>query len=163
MTSEPGVVHGDGLTLVPVRRGDPAKILAGDLGGLTAAPGWPHADTAPGLSFADHGGASWLVVDESGHVVGELGTKGPPGPDGTVEIGYGLAGPSRGRGIGTRAVAALLSWLDEQPDVRMVEAHVRPDNTASVRVLQRLGFEWAGHAAGEDLYRRPREHQVRCT
>lgn len=161
MPTDGELIQGDGLTLVLVHPGEPARLIAGDLGARTAAPGWPHEDTAPGLSFADHGGLSWLVVDGYARVVGELGTKGPPGPEGQVEIGYGLAAPSRGQGLGTRAVRALLDWLDAQPDVRIVEAHVRPDNQASVRLLVGLGFERVGHAGGEDLYRRPSQSQVR--
>lgn len=161
MTDGYDVLPGDGVILVPVRPGAAARVLRGDLDGRTAGPGWPHDGTAPGLSFTDHGGLTWLVVDDADRVVGELGTKAPPDAEGAVEIGYGLAAPSRARGLGTRAVAALLDWLDRQPDVRTVEAHVDPANHASVRLLVRLGFTRAGHAGGEDLYRRPADSQVR--
>src|SRR5947208_1453173 len=89
-----------------------------DLRALAAAPGWPHADTPPALAFAAAGGLTWLIVDDDGRVAGECGTKGPPDADGVVEIGYGLAGASRGRGLGTRAVSALLTELAARPEVR---------------------------------------------
>jgi ribosomal-protein-alanine N-acetyltransferase len=107
---------------------------------LPAAPGWPHADTAAGLAYAEAGAWTWLIVDDDGRIAGECGVKGPPGPDGVVEIGYGLAGPSRGRGLGSRAVAALVDELRAQPDVRRIDAHVVADNVASRRVLDHLGF-----------------------
>jgi RimJ/RimL family protein N-acetyltransferase len=107
---------------------------------LPAAPGWPHADTAAGLAYADGGAWTWLIVDDDGRVAGECGVKGPPTSDGVVEIGYGLAGPSRGRGLGGRAVAALVAELGHHPGVRRVEAHVVADNLASRRLLERLGF-----------------------
>ena len=114
--------------------------LAGDLGGLLAAPGWPHEDTAPGLSFLDSGGKAFLIVDDDGRVAGECGTKGPPDEAGVVEIGYGLAGPSRGRGLGSAAVAALVDQVSRNPAVRAIEAEVHVGNIPSIRVIERVGF-----------------------
>jgi RimJ/RimL family protein N-acetyltransferase len=131
--------------------------LRGDLGaigGLTAAPGWPHDDTRPGLSFLDSGGWAFLIIDDDGRVAGECGTKLPPTEDGMVEIGYGLAAPSRGRGLGTAAIEALVSWLAQRGDVSRIEAEVHVGNAASQRLLERIGF-----AADEGLsgpYRRYR-------
>jgi RimJ/RimL family protein N-acetyltransferase len=111
---------------------------------LPYAPGWPHADTAAGLGFAADDGQgpawTWLVIDDDGRIAGECGVKGPPGPDGVVEIGYGLAGPSRGHGLGGRAVTALVEQVAARPQVRRVDARVATGNVASRRVLERLGF-----------------------
>jgi len=120
---------------------------------LPPAAGWPHPDTANGLGYAAMGAWTWLIVDDDGRVAGECGVKGPPSADGVVEIGYGLAGPSRGRGLGGRAVAALLAELRARPAVRAVEAHVVVDNLASRRVLDRLGFEVVDVHADEVVYR----------
>ena len=90
-------------------------LLAGDLAGRRPRPGWPHEDTAPGLTFVDPGGAAFLVIDDEGRIAGECGTKAPPDADGMVEIGYGLGTGSRGRGLGTEAVAALVAWLRSVP------------------------------------------------
>ena len=107
---------------------------------LPVAPGWPHPDTAAGLAYAEAGAWTWLVIDDDGRIAGECGVKGPPTAAGEVEIGYGLAGPSRGRGLGTRAVAALVGELRARPDVRRIDAFVVADNLASRRVLERAGF-----------------------
>jgi RimJ/RimL family protein N-acetyltransferase len=123
-----------------VGRGDLAAALA--VGGLQAGPGWPHADTADALRpMAEHGDATcaWLVVVD-GAVVGDCGWAGPPDADGTVEIAYGLAPPARRQGLGTEAVAVLLTWTEQQPGVRTVAARVRVGNEASRRLLRRLGF-----------------------
>jgi RimJ/RimL family protein N-acetyltransferase len=144
------------IRLVPVRPEQADAVLGGDLGGHSAAPGWPHADTPHALAFLEVGGRCWLVVDGDGLVVGELGTKGPPDPAGRVEIGYGLAAASRGRGLGTAAVSALLAELAADAAVSEVVAHVALDNTASRRLLARLGFIAAGDVeAGEVRYHRP--------
>ena len=119
---------------------------------LATAPGWPHADTASGLSFAEHAAWTWLVVDDDERIAGECGVKGPPDAAGEVEIGYGLAGPSRGRGLGTRAVAALLEELDAR-GVHAVVAEVDRDNLPSRRLLERLGFTIAEVDAARVRYR----------
>jgi RimJ/RimL family protein N-acetyltransferase len=85
------------------------------------------------------GGWTWLIADADGAVVGECGTKTAPSA-GAVEIGYGLAAPSRGKGLGTRSVRALTDWLLARPDVDRVTAYVASDNLASRRLVERLGF-----------------------
>ncbi|HTR69834.1 MAG TPA: GNAT family protein [Mycobacteriales bacterium] len=144
------------LALVELDPSTRDRALNGDLVGLHAAPGWPHRDTAPGLSFLDCGGRIFLIVDDAGRIVGECGTKGPPDALGTVEIGYGLAAQSRGRGLGTAAIGLLLDRLADDPEVHDVEAEVLHTNAASWRLLERLGFgEVADERRDYRRYRRP--------
>ena len=137
--ADPEIIRGDGVTLLPVPPGASLDALAQLTGGRAAGRGWPHPDTGAGLAFSESGGWTWLILDADGAVVGECGTKTPPWA-GSVEIGYGLAAPSRGHGLGTRAVRALTTWLAARPDVHRVEAYVATDNLASRRLLERLGF-----------------------
>jgi RimJ/RimL family protein N-acetyltransferase len=132
------------VRLIPVDRAARDAALAGDLGGLGAAPGWPHEDTAPGLGFLESGGLAFLVADDDDRVAGECGTKAAPNAAGMVEIGYGLAAPSRGRGLGTAAVAALIRTLAADPAVCVIEAEVHTGNPASWRLLVTLGFAPVG-------------------
>ena len=156
MPADPPRIHGDGVTLLPVTGDGLEQVLAHDLHGHPPGAGWPSAETPFALGFVPVGGLTWLVVDETGHIVGELGTKAPPDADGMVEIGYGLTGASRGRGLGTRAVTALVDWLAAQTDVRRLVAHVAADNLPSRRLLERLGFGLDGCSAdGEHRYVRP--------
>jgi RimJ/RimL family protein N-acetyltransferase len=138
--SDDRLIEGDGLVLLPVEADEIADVLRAGVPGHAAGRGWPHPDSAAGLSFAATGGWSWVVVDADGSVVGECGTKAPPRPDGVVEIGYGLAAPSRGRGLGSRMVRALVGWLAARPDIWAIEAETQPGNVASRRVLERAGF-----------------------
>jgi RimJ/RimL family protein N-acetyltransferase len=97
------------------------SLLAGDLSVVDAAPGWPHDDTLDAVRMsAEHAGAD---------------------ADGVVEIGYGLAAPFRGRGLGTELVALLTAWVLEQPGVRRVSAEVLVGNEPSLRALTRNGYE----------------------
>jgi RimJ/RimL family protein N-acetyltransferase len=61
----------------------------------------------------------------------------------TLEVGYWLLREARGRGVATRSVQATVDHAFANGIFRM-EAHVRLGNTASERVLERLGFEREG-------------------
>lgn len=140
------------MNLLPIGSAEVAKLLAGEVGDLDLAPGWPHEDTEPGLSFVATGGRSWLIVDDDGRVAGECGTKTAPDADGTVEIGYGLAPQSRGRGLGSRALQLLIDELAATPGVRRIDAQVHVANTPSIRLLERAGFAAQGRRGPEWSY-----------
>jgi RimJ/RimL family protein N-acetyltransferase len=133
------------LVLEPVRHAWAAAVVAGRLDaldGLAPGAGWPNADTVDGLRLAlDHGGTlGWFVVLD-GVVVGDCGTHGPIDPDGVVEIGYGLAGPFRGRGLAGEAVAAMTEFLLGAAGAgRVVASTHAAANPASRRVLTKCGF-----------------------
>ena len=137
------------IELVPCSVARARAILYGDLSGVNPARGWPHADTLDALRpFAEHGsdevpGPFLVVLD--GAVIGDCGWYGPPGDDGEVEIGYGLAAPFRGRGLGSEAVRA-------QPGVTRIVAETGATNAASRRVLERLGFTVSEVAGGTVRY-----------
>jgi RimJ/RimL family protein N-acetyltransferase len=126
--------------LVAVAFNEVDALIRGEAGGRPTAPGWPHDDTSAGLGFVRTGGSGFLILDDEGRVTGECGTKSPPDDAGVVEIGYGLAAPSRGRGLGSRAVAALVDWLAALPEVRTIEAEIHVSNEPSRRLVERLGF-----------------------
>ena len=148
------------LRLEPLTAETARAIVAGDLSGLaaaglTAADGWPHEDTADGLAMAGKGGypPGWLITAD-GAVIGDIGTHGPVDEAGRVEIGYGLAAPSRCQGYWSDLVAAITDWLLSQPGVRQVRAHTLTDNMPSRRVLEKAGFTYVGLDEGEALYQR---------
>ena len=122
-------------------------ITAGDLSVIDPAPGWPHADSLDGIAIqsahaeSDDQTCFLAVLVSTGQVVGEAGWKGGPDAAGETEIGYGLAAPSRGQGLGTELVALLTGWVRAQPGVIRVVARVLPGNTASRRALERNSFE----------------------
>jgi RimJ/RimL family protein N-acetyltransferase len=148
------------LRLEPVTAEAARAVLAGDLSGLAAsglkaADGWPHEDTADGLGMIVKTGQSlsWFIVAD-GAVIGDCGLHGPVDEAGNVEIGYGLAAPSRGQGYGSEAVAAITEWLLSRPEVRQLRACTLPDNVPSRRVLEKAGFTYAGVEDGEAVYQR---------
>ncbi len=153
MTGRPGpdTLTTERLMLCPLSAPEAARILAGDLSGLSCWPGWPHADTpdalAPLALATEPTPGTWLIrLREDagpGRVIGDCGIVAGPDAAGDAAIGYGLAPSARRRGYGTEAVTALTEWVLDQPGVRRVTAEVRVDNVASRRLLERVGFALA--------------------
>ncbi len=65
-------------------------------------------------------------------------------PDGTPDIGYWLGRAYWGQGLATEAVGRLLAHLFEDLGKERVSASALPENPASIRLQQRLGFAYAG-------------------
>lgn len=107
--------------------------------------------------FDRYGYGFWLVESvASGEAIGTIGMKAKP-DYGWVEFGYLFKRACWGQGIATEAAAAVLAWADDA-GISPLFARVLPDNTASVRVLQRAGFEFVRIGPPEDdfdhVYRR---------
>jgi RimJ/RimL family protein N-acetyltransferase len=63
--------------------------------------------------------------------------------EGEREVGYWIGREHYGKGIATRALAALLASFPERP----LFAHVARHNPASIRVLEKCGFKVVGTEA----------------
>lgn len=72
-----------------------------------------------------------------------------------AELGYAMSSRHWGRGYMNEALSALLTHAFEVLKLRRLEADVDPRNTASIRTLERLGFQREGflrerwHVEGE--------------
>lgn len=64
--------------------------------------------------------------------------------DGGLEVTYWLGRAFWGKGIATRALAALLRTIDDRP----IFGRAASDNVGSIRVLQKCGFEIVGTDSG---------------
>ncbi|MFN0175284.1 MAG: GNAT family N-acetyltransferase [Saprospiraceae bacterium] len=91
---------------------------------------------------------NWAIRHTEHGVIGGIGAFIRTGVDGHLdEIGYWLGEPFRGQGIATDAVRVLCERLFEtRPALVRIEAKVHSDNPASVRVLEKAGFEQEGYA-----------------
>lgn len=89
----------------------------------------------------------WAIRHDHDGLIGGIGRFVHSGLHGHVdEIGYWLAAPYRGRGLMTTVVAAVCAWLFDATPLVRIEAKVFPHNPASVRVLEKAGFEREGYA-----------------
>lgn len=82
----------------------------------------------------------WVTVDRStGAWLGRCGftlidlTK-------NWELTYGFIRAAWGRGLATEAAEAVLAWVFDSGGKDEMLARVRPENAASLRVLEKLGF-----------------------
>ena len=87
--------------------------------------------------------AIWMIELKNGTHIGELCFKGLSA-DGIAEIGYGISDEYQNNGYATEAVSAVLEWAFSHPEVTAVEAETDPDNTASIKVLEKCGFALNG-------------------
>jgi RimJ/RimL family protein N-acetyltransferase len=62
----------------------------------------------------------------------------------TVELGYIVAGPARGRGIATEAVWLLTEWAFATLGAVRIELRISVGNPASRRVAERCGYQLEG-------------------
>jgi len=85
-----------------------------------------------------------LIHMATGTVIGFGGFKGPPGPDGMVEIAYGVVPDYQGKGFATEAAQALVAYAFSSDRVRIVRAHTLLEPNASTRVLAKCGFRHMG-------------------
>ncbi|MER3554597.1 MAG: hypothetical protein C4331_09685 [Meiothermus sp.] len=73
-----------------------------------------------------------------------MGFKSLPNESGTIELGYGANPAYQGRGYASEIAKALVDWAWTQPNVRRILADCRPDNLASIWVLEKTGFVRTG-------------------
>ena len=150
--------------LIRVEISDPAA-LATPLNAAVPAD-WPPEEVRDVLGFfadqMDAGvtGDGWGIyywIAQSGSdapavLVGSGGFMSRPS-GGQVEVGYGTLSEFQGRGYATEAVSALTRWALSQPEVSRVIADALPENSASVRVLEKSGFVEAGPGQEEGTQR----------
>jgi [ribosomal protein S5]-alanine N-acetyltransferase len=90
----------------------------------------------------------WVMVDRvTGAVIGTLAAGAGKKPQ-VVEIGYLLIRRYWGRGYAREGVSRLIDLLFEEGH-RRIWADTDPDNAASNRLLERLGFTLEGRLRGE--------------
>jgi RimJ/RimL family protein N-acetyltransferase len=102
--------------------------------------------------------------DEGGRSDCRLGRFLPFDPDWGVEVGYHFHPAAWGRGYATELAAACMSIADNVLQLPEVNAFARPENVASRRVLEKVGFELVRLVPEMErfLYRR-RRHDMQST
>lgn len=121
-------------------------------------PGWPPivvSDTRPFFARvlaecpASAGWWIWYIVlpEPRRVLIGQMGFKGPPSPEGTVECGYVLLESWRAQGYASEALSGLCDWAFGDPRVQRITGRTYPHLIASIRTMVRNGFI---HASGPD-------------
>ncbi|AKR10039.1 acetyltransferase [Bacillus thuringiensis] len=83
-------------------------------------------------------GAWYVLRKEDDSVLGDIGFKGGPNENQTVEIGYGFIEKYWNMGYATEAVRELIDWAFKTGEVETIIAETLLDNYSSIRVLEKL-------------------------
>ena len=151
---------------------DDAAKLWGDaevvrhIGGTpsTRSDAWQRMLRFPGL-WALLGYGYWTLETLDGAFIGQVGLadfKRDMTPDisGMPETGWVLSPAAHGRGYATEAMRGVLAWADETLDDPETCCLIAPENAASIRVAEKLGYTlWREGAIGEApclIFKRPR-------
>jgi ribosomal-protein-alanine N-acetyltransferase len=121
-------------------------------------PTWPRDDlTRPAFkrrvrhhqreARADQGYAFFVFDGEEDRIVGGIAlTNVQRGVTQSASVGYWLGRSATGRGYMSDALEALIPFAFRDLHLHRIEAATQPQNTASVRVLERNGFVREGYA-----------------
>ena len=115
---------------------------------------WPAPDLLEFLPFYAQqletdpsllGWGVWLMIHATERVViGDVGFKGKPDHEGTVEIGYSVIPAYRNQGYASEAAQALVNWAFIQRGVKRIVAECSNDNAASIHILEKLDMKRLG-------------------
>jgi [ribosomal protein S5]-alanine N-acetyltransferase len=89
-----------------------------------------------------HGFSKWLVLDrDSGVAIGDSGLLVLPG---WIDLGFRFAQPYWGKGLATEVASAWVRAAFDIFHLSRLGAFVHPENVASIRVLEKVGFQVEG-------------------
>ncbi len=92
---------------------------------------------------------NWVIADTAdGPALGRVSIY-PRGKNNVWEAACMIAPAARGRNLAARALALALEAAFETLGARRIMADIDPDNDASIRVFERLGFVLEGRLRGE--------------
>ena len=103
-----------------------------------------EADAAALLAGRGDGRDRFIGIWRGARMVGVVGAHLHEPAE--IEIGYWIAAACHGQGYATEAATAVIARLRRDFPDRALIAECRPDNRASWRVLEKLGFRPTGEA-----------------
>lgn len=139
------------LLLRPLSISDVEQIakLGGDwdVASMTSRMPYPYSVEAAVQWLDDHQADGELVrgITFDGELIGICGYL--PDEGGTAEIGYWVGKPYWGQGFATEAAKALIAHAFKTGPFHTLTCGHFTDNTASRRVIEKLGFAYVGPCA----------------
>ncbi|WP_394695137.1 GNAT family N-acetyltransferase [Pseudoxanthomonas japonensis] len=93
-------------------------------------------------SYAQHGFGMYAIRrTDTGDLIGNCGLVRRDGLDGP-DLGYALLPAHAGQGFALEAARAVIADAGSRLGLARLHAIVNPDNAGSIRLLQKLGFEF---------------------
>jgi len=145
--SLPPAIHTEHLLLRPWRINDADDVFA-----YAADPEWPRFLYLPQPYRRGHAEefitrwreadpdtrVGWAVEFE-GHAIGGINLRLEPAHR-RAEVGYAVARSHWGKGLATESLSAVIETAFAGRPLNRLQATVDPENTASIRVLEKAGF-----------------------
>ncbi len=92
------------------------------------------------------GTSRWILVRKSDQAkMGTCGFHCWNPSDNKIDIGYDMKEAFWGNGYMQEAVRALVKVVIEELKVNQINAHIYAENDKSVKLAERLGFDYGGH------------------
>ena len=91
-----------------------------------------------------------VTLKNDGRCIGFVGIGPKPELGGEIEIGFLTAETHKNKGYATEACRALIWWFFERKNQDVINAITEPENKASRRVLEKLGFAYGGERIFDD-------------
>lgn len=149
-------LHRVGLHLRPIAMADaPAWFAYLSLPGAVEHTSWVldgigvlYPQIAASRPFERDAPALFAIVDDLDELIGTVGFHTVLSDPRGGEIAYNLHPAHWGRGIASEACDAIAHWGFAHRDYARIDAYALDSNLASVRVLQKTGFERIGLMPG---------------
>ncbi|MCF4097602.1 GNAT family N-acetyltransferase [Maritalea mediterranea] len=93
-------------------------------------------------------GTGAIVYKDKDELIGWAGYVQPPEQE--IEIIYGLSQEEWGKGLGTEIVQGLVNAARDRYELIPLQATVDPQNSRSIKLLKKIGFELFAKTKDED-------------
>ena len=86
-----------------------------------------------------------FAIELDGELIGQLNVSGiVMGSLSSAQLGYWVSERAAGRGVTPTAVALATDYCFRRLNLHRMEICIRPENAASLRVVEKLGFRYEG-------------------
>lgn len=92
----------------------------------------------------------FIVLCDSGEVIGSTSFHGVPDEVGMMEIGIGIEEQFWNNGYAKEALLGMWRWVCGEPGVKVLRYTVSPTNTPSVKIIEGYGFTYMGQQIDEE-------------
>ena len=92
-----------------------------------------------------------VELKETGELIGDTGVNEVDGKPDEVEIGYGICKKYSGNGYATELLKAMTDFIKRTFEINVLYGRVMRGNSASVRVLEKNGYEFVKEESGADV------------
>ena len=123
---------------------NPHRVLIDDSGPLPWRVPQVKEDPSRNIWFV-----RWIVLKESGEIIGSASFHGAPNEAGMIEIGLGIELAFQNEGYATEALMGMWSWVLDQPGVKTLRYTVSATNKPSMRIIEKFGFKHMGQQLDE--------------